>query len=401
MPWQVKRLQTFLSFSSAIGMLRYERLNQTLPKNANHWRVRFDYITLLKVFRYFDAYLQVLIKLIVFLGEQFKLLAILFENTNIVLVSHMWRLLEYFISILFHLRHHFEVARIKKFFEAVDFKYIWGVGLILFILVSCDPQEFFLEFCLGSLARVLRIGLLLVLSVLSMYLILLVALKLSIVELKLTYASFDSLVLILYGAMVLLLLPEFPLIHWYDTSVHFLRRQDLYSFSSCRVQERSTSFEFLCSSQNGIFISFCQNLTRLEWALLIVLLTLWSSSMLIVVWSIWSSLSKLRFLFFIRILLGHLLEQNRRVVVWSSSCLDYLHRCRSKSGCHWNRSSHYCIFIVHWQLSDLVQDTVIFLVSYSFFGINRTCIDFEAIEVNLMIGLLILILVVIISTQHG
>ncbi len=61
-------------------MLRYERLNQSLPKNANHRRVRFNYITLLEVFRYFDAYLQVLIELIIFLGKQFKLLTILFEH---------------------------------------------------------------------------------------------------------------------------------------------------------------------------------------------------------------------------------------------------------------------------------------------------------------------------------
>ncbi len=95
----------------------------------------------------------------------------------------MWRLLEYFVSILFHFCHHFEVAGIEEFLEAIDFEYIRGVGLIPFILVSCDPQELLLKLSLGTLTHVLRIGLLLVFSVLSVNLILLVALKLSVVKL--------------------------------------------------------------------------------------------------------------------------------------------------------------------------------------------------------------------------
>jgi len=62
----------------------------------------------------------------------------------------MRRLREHLVRRLLDLIHHFVVAIVDEVFEAGYFKDVLGVCLVLFILIGCQAQKFFLEHRLGS-----------------------------------------------------------------------------------------------------------------------------------------------------------------------------------------------------------------------------------------------------------
>ena len=82
-----------------------------------------------------------LIELIIFIGKIIKLLTVVFEDHNIILVSHMWHLFEHLVRVFSFIFNHLVVALIQEFLETRDLKDVFGVRLESLVRVTCDSQQ--------------------------------------------------------------------------------------------------------------------------------------------------------------------------------------------------------------------------------------------------------------------